>query len=222
MPGSADEAPSEETLARLLEDPDALEQHLARTLPPPGTTFAVDVEYGALPEQPREAAVLLPLYQREGRPYLLFTLRAPSLARHSGQISFPGGSRDPEDSSIVAAALRETHEEIGVPPASVHVLGVLRPVFTVVSNFLISPVVGWIGDEPLHLEPNPGEVAEVIEVPLAHLVDPAIFHAEVWQRGGHDVTVYFYDYGDYRIWGATARIVHDLLRVLRGRPVDES
>jgi 8-oxo-dGTP pyrophosphatase MutT (NUDIX family) len=147
-------------------------------------------------------------------PHVLFTLRAPTLSRHSGQIAFPGGSRDTEDADVVATALREAHEEIGLPPDRVRVLGLLSPVFTVVSNFLIAPVVGWIETEPAHLEANPAEVAEIIEVPLAGLSDPAIFHEEVWQRASREVTVSFYDYGEYRIWGATARIVREFLRVL--------
>jgi 8-oxo-dGTP pyrophosphatase MutT (NUDIX family) len=175
----------------------------------------VDSAFGRLPEPPREAAVLLPLYRRDGLPHVLFTLRALTLAHHSGQISFPGGARDAGDADAVAAALREAEEEIGLRSEDVHVLGVLAPVFTVVSNFLISPIVGWIGREPLALSVNAHEVTQVIEVPLGTLADPAIFHEEVWQRGGRAVSVYFYDYGEYRIWGATARIVHDFLRVLK-------
>lgn len=206
---------SDTDLTRLLTDSDALMRHLARVLPQPGAAPTVDPAFGQLDEPPREAAVLLPLYERNGAPHLLFTLRAPTLAHHSGQISFPGGSREPEDSTAVAAALREAYEEVGLLPDGVRILGVLAPTFTVVSNFLISPVVAWIPAQNLALAPNPDEVDELIEVPLSTLADPAIFHAEVWQRASRQVTVYFYDYGRYRIWGATARIVHDLLQMLR-------
>lgn len=199
---------------RLLRDGPALVRHLARTLPPVGAVPPVDPAFGPLAEPPREAGVLLPLYTRDGVPHLLFTLRAPTLSRHSGQISFPGGSRDREDADVVATAVRETEEEIGLPPRGVRILGLLPPVFTVVSNFLILPVVGWIETELPRLTPNPAEVDEIIEVPLAGLADPAIFHEEVWQRAARAVTVYFYDYGAYRIWGATARIVHELLGAL--------
>lgn len=203
-------------LDEVLTDADALVSYLGRGLPQSRAFPGIDPAYGPLATPPREAAVLLPIYARGGVPHILFTLRAPTLSHHSGQISFPGGSRDRDDADVVATALREVHEEVALPPHDVLVLGMLRPVFTVVSNFLIAPVVGWIATEPLHLSPNPAEVAEVIEVPLAELAKPAIFHEEIWQRAAREVTVYFYDYGEYRIWGATARIVHDLLRVLRG------
>jgi 8-oxo-dGTP pyrophosphatase MutT (NUDIX family) len=216
MPCSPGDGTVEAAHAGLLTDADALVRYLTHVLPPPGAAAGIDPDFGPLAEPPREAAVLLPLYARGGVPHVLFTLRAPTLAQHSGQISFPGGSRDREDADVVATAVREAHEEIGLSPEHVRILGVLSPVFTVVSNFLIAPVVGWIAEEPLRLIPNPQEVAEVIEVPLAGMADPAILHEEVWQRGSRAVTVYFYDYGAYRIWGATARIVHDFLRVLGG------
>jgi 8-oxo-dGTP pyrophosphatase MutT (NUDIX family) len=218
MPRSPDEGASEPVVAGPVSEATALVRHLARVLPQPGAALGVDPAFGQLAEPPRESAVLLPLYQRAGVPHLLFTLRAPTLAHHSGQISFPGGSRDADDANTVATALREAHEEVGLIPEDVRVLGVLSPVFTVVSNFLISPVVGWIEREPLRLRLNPHEVSELIEVPLHALSNPATFHEEVWQRASHAVTVYFYDHGPYRIWGATARIVHDFLDVLNRGP----
>jgi 8-oxo-dGTP pyrophosphatase MutT (NUDIX family) len=163
---------------------------------------------------PRAAGVLVPLVVRAGVPHVLFTRRAATLPSHRGEISFPGGARDPEDRTLVETALREAWEELGIPRERVRVLGVLAPVFTVVSNFLITPVVGWLGDEPLGLTPNPGEVDDVIEAPLAALADPAIFHAERWVRLGHSHDVYFYDFGTVRIWGATGRILHQFLNLL--------
>lgn len=198
----------------LLTRASALVGYFDATLAAPDAALDVDPMIGPLAQPPRAASVLVPLYARETSPYLLFTRRSPTLSNHSGQISFPGGSRDPDDASLVATALREAHEELGIAPQGVHVLGLLPPVFTVVSNFLITPVVGWLGDALPPLLPNPEEVAAVIEAPLAALADPAIFHAEEWERAGQPHTVYFYDLGPHRIWGATARILRDLLHAL--------
>src|SRR5207302_1971115 len=119
-----------------------------------------------------------------------------------------GGSVDATDVSPVMAALREAQEEIGLDPTRVEVLGILAPVFTVVSNYLIMPVVAFLSEGPGALQLQASEVAEIILVPLQGLADPSIAHTEEWTRGGLTRTVYFYDYGSYRIWGATARIVN--------------
>lgn len=198
----------------LLARASALVDYFAGILASPDAAPKADPLAGQLATPPRQAGVLVPLYARRDAPHLLFTRRSPALANHSGQISFPGGGRDLDDASLVATALREAHEELGIAPESVRVLGMLAPVFTVVSNYLITPVVGWLGDGLPPLLPSPEEVAAVIEAPLAALVDPAIFHTEEWTRGGQPHTVYFYDLGPHRIWGATARILHDLLETL--------
>jgi 8-oxo-dGTP pyrophosphatase MutT (NUDIX family) len=209
------------TRAQLLSDADALAEYLRERLAVVAAGPATDSDGdGSSPlawPGARVAAVLIPLYARGGHPYLLFTRRASSLARHSGEISFPGGSRDAYDASLAATALRESYEELRLPSGGVDILGTLPAVFAAVSNFLVTPVVGWLGEglAPLApLAPNPAEVAEVIEVPLAALVDPAIFHEEEWRRAGETHTVYFYDYGAYRIWGLTGRILHTLLELL--------
>lgn len=210
----ADEQCAGQTRAALLDDADALTDYLATLLPRlPPWTLPPDAQDATA----RRAAVLLPLYARNRRPYLLFTRRSATLAAHSGEISFPGGSHDATDLTLAATALREAHEEIGLAPESVRVLGTLAPVFTVVSNFLITPIVGWLGPAsslPTPFSPNPAEVAEVIEAPVADLADPAIFHAEQWMRNGRPHPVYFYDLGPYRIWGATARVLRQLLELL--------
>jgi 8-oxo-dGTP pyrophosphatase MutT (NUDIX family) len=168
-----------------------------------------------IPPGQRAAAVLAPLYLREGRPHLLFTRRAETLKAHRGEISFPGGSRDPADGALERTALREAQEEIGLAPERVELLGLLSPVWTVVSNFTILPFVGVLPDGPGELRLNQAEVAGLIEAPLAELANPAIFHLEEWVRGGIKRPVYFYDYGPHRIWGATARMLFELLELLR-------
>ncbi|HEU0027728.1 MAG TPA: CoA pyrophosphatase [Ktedonobacterales bacterium] len=165
----------------------------------------------------RHAAVLAPLYARDGEPWLLFTRRASGLSRHSGEISFPGGSRDPGDASLAHTALRETHEELALDTSQVRLLGALPEVYASVSNFLVTTYVGWLGEGLPELTPAHGEVAEVIEAPLSALDDPAIYHEEVWSRGGAAHTVMFYDFGVYRIWGLTGRLLHHLLSLLPPR-----
>ena len=162
----------------------------------------------------RKAAVLIGLFEQEGEAMLIFIRRASSLRSHSGEIAFPGGAVDATDGSPVQAALREAQEEIGLHPARVQVLGILSPVFTVVSNFLITPVVAFLPQGPGELRLQASEVADLLLLPLRGLADPAIAHTEVWTRDGLARTVYFYDYGAYRIWGATARMLNALLGLL--------
>lgn len=196
--------------ATLLVDAASLVRYLRHTLADqPIVTPASGIVSSA-----RVASVLAPLHARDGRPHLIFTLRSLDLARHSGEISFPGGGHDTADPSIEATALRETYEELGLDPARVEILGPLPSVFTGVSNYLIVPFVGWLGDHLPPLAPSPAEVAEIIDAPLAALADPAIYHSEVWRRGGAEHLIHFYDFGRYRIWGATGNMLHTFLALL--------
>jgi len=163
--------------------------------------------------QLRESAVLAPLFLRGGEPWLLFTKRPATLRRHAGQISFPGGTRDDQDLTPLHTALRETSEELGIPPEQVEVLGMLDEIPTITS-FRIVPFVGAI-PEGLPLRPNPEEIAELIEVPVRALMVPTLPRVERWNVMEKEREVYFYDYGAHVIWGATARILKDLLAVLR-------
>jgi 8-oxo-dGTP pyrophosphatase MutT (NUDIX family) len=197
--------------ATVLRDFSALVAHLRAALAPP----APPTDPAALAARP--SAVLLPLHAGpNGAPHLLFTERSRALARHSGEISFPGGRRDAGDASLWATALREANEEIGLESARVTYLGELAAVFTVVSNFLIVPQVGVVTGDLAEIAPalNPAEVALVIDAPLVALADPAIHHTEEWLRNGQPHLVYFYQYGPHRIWGATARILADFMRLL--------
>jgi 8-oxo-dGTP pyrophosphatase MutT (NUDIX family) len=155
-----------------------------------------------------EAAVLLPLILRE-TPTLLFTRRTETLARHSGQVSFPGGRRDAADLTPVQTALRETMEETGIDPAFVSIAGFL-PRYRTGTGFDISPVMGVLA-EGFSLAPDPSEVAEVFEVPLAFFLDPANRKQESRELGGRLRQFYAFRPGRHYIWGATAAIVNDLV-----------
>src|SRR5436190_5916359 len=161
------------------------------------------------------ASVLISLFDENNETYLSFIRRASTLRAHSGEIAFPGGAADVSDVSPIITALREAQEEIGLDPSRVEVLGIMPPVFTTVSNFLITPVVAYLPEGPGTLRLQVSEVAEIILLPLQGLADPAIYHTEQWMRDNVPHTVYFFDYGSYRIWGATARMLNMLLGLLR-------
>jgi len=181
---------------------DALETHLA-------TRPSRDVNLPGLVL--REAAVLVPLLLRDERPYVLFTKRPTTLRHHAGQYSFPGGSRDPEDPTPLQTALRETREELGIDVSGVRVLGSLDEVPTVGgSGFRIRPFVGVV-PHGVEYKPNPDEVEYIIEVPLAHLMDPSFHRTEPRSSRGVVYDVDFYTWETHVIWGATGRILRDLL-----------
>jgi 8-oxo-dGTP pyrophosphatase MutT (NUDIX family) len=163
----------------------------------------------------RNASVLVGLFEQNNETHVAFIRRASTLRAHSGEIAFPGGAADVRDVSPIVTALREAQEEIGLDPSRVEVLGIMPPVFTVVSNFLITPVVAYLPEGPGKLHLQKSEVAEIILLPLRGLADPVIYHTEQWMRDKVPYTVYFFDYGSYRIWGATARMLNMLLELLR-------
>jgi 8-oxo-dGTP pyrophosphatase MutT (NUDIX family) len=164
----------------------------------------------------RNASVLIALFDENNETYISFIRRASTLRAHSGEIAFPGGAADVSDISPIVTALREAQEEISLAPSRVEILGIMPPVFTVVSNFLITPVVAYLPEGPGTLQLQLSEVAEIIFLPLQGLADPSIYHTEQWIREDVPHTVYFFDYGTYRIWGATARMLTMLLELLRG------
>ena len=206
--------------ALLLADAEALARYLAARLAQVAAEPSDPQEMEGWPSlpltgvSPRQAAVLAPLYARDGAPWLLFTRRASDLPRHSGEISFPGGSREVEDANLAQTALRESYEELGLPGERVRMLGAMPTVFSVVSNFLVTPFVGFIGEGLPTLRPQITEVAEVIEAPLSALDDARIYHEEVWSRGGMAHTIHFYDFGPHRIWGLTGRMLRQFLALL--------
>ena len=157
-----------------------------------------------------EAAVLVPLYVRDGELHAVFTKRREDLRRHAGEISFPGGRRDHPDEQLATTALREAEEEIGLAPETVDLLGTLTPVSTFVTGYLIYPHVGLI--EPIAWKPSPNEVELVLELPLHALI--AGYALRPMTRRGFTFETDTYVVGDHLIWGATARILGDLLERL--------
>lgn len=164
-------------------------------------------------EGARSAAVLIPVVLG-AEPTVIFTRRTDTLPSHKGQISFPGGSIDAGDPSAASAALRETKEEIGLEPSSVRIVGELDTFPTYVTGYVVTPFVGLIDSEP-ELERNPGEVAEVLHIPLGELderirSDPGFSHA------GRTYPTEAWVWNDRVIWGVTARIVRFFLELLAG------
>jgi 8-oxo-dGTP pyrophosphatase MutT (NUDIX family) len=158
-----------------------------------------------------KAAVLIPLYLDDGRLTAVFTRRRDDLRRHSGEISFPGGRRD-DDEPLLQTALREANEEIGLAPGGVTIVGALPPTGTFVTNYAVYPFVGVI--EPgTSFRPNPAEVDEVIELAIADLVSG--FERKRLIRRGVPIKTPTYTVGGNLIWGATARIVSNLVERLR-------
>jgi 8-oxo-dGTP pyrophosphatase MutT (NUDIX family) len=158
------------------------------------------------------AAVLVPIVDR-GEPFLVFAKRTEHVGTHRGQISFPGGRVDPTDAGPLAAALRESEEEIGLPRGAVEPLGALDDTETVATQFVITPFVGVVR-APVAWRPDGHEIEKVIEVPLQALRDRASFRVEHRERGGVRHEVFFWDYQGETIWGATARILKHYLDLL--------
>jgi 8-oxo-dGTP pyrophosphatase MutT (NUDIX family) len=159
-----------------------------------------------------EAAVLIAITDRT-EPGVILTQRTDTLRRHAGQVAFPGGRVDPEDSDAVAAALREAEEEIALPPVAVRVVGTTDR-FRTGTGYCIVPVVGVVPPD-LALVPHEAEVAAVFEVPLAFLLDPANHRETSAEWQGRTRRFYEIPWPDRRIWGATAGIIVNLSRRLR-------
>jgi 8-oxo-dGTP pyrophosphatase MutT (NUDIX family) len=166
----------------------------------------------------RDAAVLVLLADYLGEAHVVLTLRTDTVEHHKGQISFPGGARHGKDEDLALTALRETWEEIGVHPHDVDLIGRLDEIVTV-SNFRVAPFVGVLKRTPYPYAPSPVEVAEVLEVPLRHLLDPAnkVYEPRVAWGGGSAFSP-VYRYHSYRIWGATARMLEGFLDLLERGP----
>lgn len=196
-------------------------------LPVPHRRFSLDEVRAALRDHPvarrdtttaednRAAAVLLALFEEAGEARLILTKRPEHLPTHQGQIAFPGGKLDPGlDEDLVAAALREAHEEIGLDPAVVQVIAELDHIGTVVSAFSIAPFVASLDERP-SLAPAPGEVTSVFDVALSELLAEETWREEIWDLSwAPAASMPFFELPGETVWGATARILANLLTFL--------
>jgi 8-oxo-dGTP pyrophosphatase MutT (NUDIX family) len=166
---------------------------------------------------PRQSAVLAPLYDGPDGPTVVLTRRAAHLRNHRGEVSFPGGRQEDHDPDLVTTALRETHEEIGLHPSTVEVIGRLDRLSTFVSRSEIHPFVGLLDGPPDGLVAQESEVERILHVPLADLLHPEAFHEERWTfPGGVDRPLFFYEIEGDTIWGATGRMLTQLLSIALG------
>lgn len=200
-----------------LNSSDALRAHLLRA-------GEFDLTYGPVSDQSaadmapigeatlKAASVLIGIIERADGLHLVLTKRTAHLSAHAGQISFPGGRAEVEDATPADTALREAHEEIGLPPASVDVLGSLS-FYVTVTGFQVSPIVGWI-KQPVHYVIDPNEVDEVFEVPLSFVIDQSNHRREFRMRNNEKRYFFAIPYGERYIWGATAGMLVGFARLL--------
>lgn len=158
------------------------------------------------------ASVLVPLCRRDGRDAVLFTKRTETVGTHKGQVSFPGGRMDPDDVDETACALRELHEELGIPPSCVEVLGTFHEVMSITS-VRVTPVIGWLGDlEKLTLLPSPREIDAVFALTFDELIHPE--KREIRQLGPRKAP--FFTAGPHPVWGLTAFVLDEIMRDVLG------
>lgn len=201
-----------------LELPRMLTERLARPLPGPmvGTRFEPNPplgrHYDRIPPEARQSAVLALIYPHQGRWHLPLTLRPSHLPDHPGQVCLPGGALEPGEASA-AAAIREFCEEVGGRDVSIELLGRLSPIYVYASNFRIDPWVGVASRRP-EWDINEAEVESVLEVPLAHLLEPANLGSHARQFQDHPYMAPHFAWETFRIWGATCMILGELVTLL--------
>lgn len=160
------------------------------------------------------AAVLVPFFERDNEPYLMFTKRSETVQHHRNEISFPGGSYDPSDPDLQFTALRELQEEVSIPPENVELLGCLEEIHTYSSMFIVVPFIGILKGTPWFVA-NRNEVEEILTIPLRHFYNPSIFHEEEFTLENRTVPVYYYRWESHTIWGLTGRILKNLLDLMQ-------
>ncbi len=159
------------------------------------------------------AAVLIPIFEKEGEPNLLLTIRSQSVRDHKGQVSFPGGVQD-RGESLIETIYRECAEEIGLSRHEIELFGRISDSVTI-TGYRITPFVGLVACPPPSWITNPAEIERILEIPLRFFSNPAHGRVETFQlRDGEQMPVYFYDHPEACIWGATARIIHQLVSLL--------
>jgi 8-oxo-dGTP pyrophosphatase MutT (NUDIX family) len=169
--------------------------------------------YAEMKNKCRKAGVLVLFFPRKNKLYLVLTRRTDKVQYHPNQISFPGGQCEPTENPL-EAGLRETQEELGIAPKKINILGKLTPLYIPPSNYCIHPAVGLMSKRPTY-KPRVKEVAEVIEVPLVHMLDNKNIIKETWKLKSRKVKVPFYQYKNHKIWGATAMVLAELLDIIR-------
>ena len=172
---------------------------------------------GRIPEDAREGAGLILLYPLRAEPHLLLTLRRAHLPMHGGQVSLPGGAREPGE-SLAEAALREAEEEVGLDRSHARVMGILTPLYIPASGFVIHPVMAHSDHRP-DLRSSGGEVARILEVPLGELRDPSLVRIERRTLVNQEREVPYFDLDGEKVWGATAMILAEFLWLV-GDPPD--
>jgi 8-oxo-dGTP pyrophosphatase MutT (NUDIX family) len=162
----------------------------------------------------RKAAVLILLYPHNRSIYTVFMQRPDYNGVHGGQISFPGGKKEPEDENLIQTAFRETYEETGVDPSEINIIGTLTPLFIPVSNMIVTPVIGWTEKKPIfnHLSK---EVVFLFDASIEKLLDSSIIKIKPFKIREKMLDVKYFDYDGNVIWGATAMILHELLIIIR-------
>lgn len=200
--------------------PDRIEEVLKGPLPGVAAQKRMspsDRSLGCSPKDhdPKRAGVLILLYpnQQKDQLYLVLTRRTETLLDHKGQISLPGGSEEPGDPSLAHTALREACEEVGVCSDDIRILGHLTPVYVPPSDFCVHPYVAYVPRTPAFLA-QPDEVAELLQLPLAHLFDKSNVRTERWVLRDRETEVPYFDVFGHKVWGATAIILSELIEVL--------
>lgn len=164
-----------------------------------------------------DAAVLVPVTD-ESTPHIILTRRASHMSSHAGEVAFPGGKCDSTDASIIATALRESREEIGLPEDQVQVIGELD-VFTSKVGLKVQPIIGMVPHD-LRLVPNPGEIESIFRVPVEFFLNEQVSYTHNFRFMGQDIVVPSFNFGDYVIWGLTAFMIVDLMKRAYDHDID--